>query len=107
MIDTSFDSGLNISNVNSHFLVENVFIRTAQEIGVYIVNCTNGKLLNNTVDSTVRYYGIHILNSSIDLYNNVVEHVNDPTSVVRAGIYLRYVDHSSIKNNHIMLDYSA
>lgn len=95
VINSSGPSGINISNTDAYFRIENITINGSTDsgaAGIWLENVTNGYITNVTVTNSV--YGFYLFNSD---YITLVE--NNATANYHGFYNWAYCDHNIWINN--------
>ncbi|MHA2334645.1 MAG: NosD domain-containing protein, partial [Candidatus Hodarchaeales archaeon] len=103
-ISSSATHLIHIQDTTDFFVIQDcqLFGLSGCDIGIYLYNVTNGKIMSNTIETTSEYnipsfYGIHMINSS---YNNITN--NAIIGFSSHGIYLYNSDDNSFSYNYFL-----
>jgi len=91
-ISATFTSGIFIQNTNAYFVVSDCYIQGSSWYGIYLYNCVNGVLKNNTCLNNE--YGICLYSSDGNILGNNSCKFNN-----EHGIYICSSDSSRLCNN--------
>lgn len=94
-ISSGGSSGIYLRNINYYVSIQNCIITGSSYYGIYIYNCINLIIQNNTIDNFS--YGIRLYNS-----NNTKVELNYANDQSVAGIQLEECNKSIILNNEIV-----
>ena len=93
-IDATVGSGVNISNTNVYFIMQNVWINGSTNYGIYLNQVSNGVFINNT--ATRNSFGFYLTGSSFNTFTN-----NSITNNTSNGFYLSSSSSNIFTNNTI------